>query len=254
VVEQVSQWTVRRGGLHFAVAAGSQIGRRYTENYDVVRVDPARPAVAVADGMGDGPGSKGAGGTTVETLFAALGTGTTEPARLREVVAAAQQRVRAIGRQLGMLAGCTLTALIVRLREPAEGWILHIGDSRAYRLRSGMLELLTSDHTAAWLGAVNGWYPADSPAAATDRYRLHRYVGHPADPEPDLLAVTLRPGDLYLLCTDGIAEQVPYHRMAEVLGGGQPPAEMVAALLDDAAAAGGRDNATATVIRVSTVE
>src|SRR5215470_8061770 len=161
--------------------------------------------------MGDGPGSAAAGSTTVEMLFACVASGTTDPDRLRRLVAEAQQRVRATGARLGTLAGCTLTALIVRLRDASEGWILHIGDSRAYRLRSGMLELLTSDHTAAWLGAVNGWYPADSPAAATDRYRLHRYVGHQGEPEPDLLAVALRPGDTYLLCTDGIAEQVPYH-------------------------------------------
>ena len=61
-----------------------------------------------------------------------------------------------------MLTGCTLTALVP---DGAEAWIVQIGDSRAYRLRGDLLELLTVDHTAAWLGAVNGWYPFDSAEA-----------------------------------------------------------------------------------------
>ncbi|GAB3974926.1 protein phosphatase 2C domain-containing protein [Plantactinospora veratri] len=130
------------------------------------------------------------------------------------------------------------------------GWLVQIGDSRAYRLRDGLLELLTVDHTAAWLGAVYGWYPADSPAAAAARYQLTRYVGHPAMPEPDLLNVTLRPGDVYCLCTDGVAEQLDYQRLASRLGATGSLAETVRGILADTLVAGGRDNATAAVLRV----
>ncbi|MBE1488575.1 PP2C family protein-serine/threonine phosphatase [Plantactinospora soyae] len=129
-------------------------------------------------------------------------------------------------------------------------WIVQIGDSRAYRLRDGLLELLTVDHTAAWLGAVYGWYPADSPAAAAARYQLTRYVGHPGDPEPDLLSVALRPGDVYCLCTDGVAEQLDYQRLANRLGATTSPAEVSRAVLADTLVAGGRDNATIAVLRV----
>ncbi|MEN3613713.1 serine/threonine-protein phosphatase [Plantactinospora sp. ZYX-F-223] len=130
------------------------------------------------------------------------------------------------------------------------GWIVQIGDSRAYRLRAGLLELLTVDHTAAWLGAVYGWYPADSPAAAAARYQLTRYVGHPAMPEPDLLNVALRPGDVYCLCTDGVAEQLDYQRLASRLGATGSPADTVRGVLADTLVAGGRDNATIAVLRV----
>jgi serine/threonine protein phosphatase PrpC len=97
---------------------------------------------------------------------------------------------------------------------------------------------------------VYGWYPPGSAAAAAARYRLHRYVGHPADPEPDLLAVALRPGDVYCVCSDGLAEQVPYPRLAELLAGPGHPATAVAALLADTLAAGGRDNATVALVQV----
>jgi len=136
---------------------------------------------------------------------------------------------------------------------PAEAyaWIVQIGDSRAYRLRDGLLELLTVDHTAAWLGAVYGWYPAGSPEAAAARYRLTRYVGHPGAPEPDLLHVSLRPGDVYCVCTDGVADQLDYQQLASRLGGTGRPAELVRGILADTLAAGGRDNATVAVLRVA---
>jgi PPM family protein phosphatase len=242
---------VRHGELTLTVAGGTDIGLRYSANFDVLRVEP--PLLAVADGMGDGEGSAAAGRTTVDVVAAEVRAGAEAigPARLRAAVSKAQRKVRAIGDQLGQLAGCTLTAMVTGAgSDPHSAWIVHIGDSRAYRWRAGLLELLTVDHTVAWLGAVYGWYPADSPAAARARYQLTRYVGHPGLPEPDVLNVSLRPGDVYLLCTDGLAEQVSYQRLAEVLGGSADPSAMVTALLADAMAAGGRDNATALVARV----
>ena len=78
-----------------------------------------------------------------------------------------------------------------------------------------------------------------------------RYIGHPDEPEPDLSNIALRPGDVLCLCTDGIAEQVPYQRLAERLGAGEPPDAAVAGLLADALPAGGRDNATVVALRVT---
>ena len=233
-------------GAGLAIAAGTQVGRRYPANYDVLHAD-AR-LVVVADGMGDGEGSATAGRTAVDTMAAALAGVPATPARLRAAVAEAQSRVRAAGRRLGVLTGCTLTAFVPGA--DGDAWLVQVGDSRAYRLRDGLLELLTTDHTAAWLGAVNGWWPADSPAAARARYQLHRYVGHPGDPEPDILNVSLRPGDVYCLCTDGVTDQVPYHRLAERLAAADPR-DAVAGVLADTLAAGGHDNATLAVVGVS---
>ena len=66
-----------------------------------------------------------------------------------------------------------------------------------------------------------------------------------------MLNVSLRPGDVYLLCTDGLAEQVAYERLAAVLGGPSDAATKAAMLLADSLAAGGDDNATAAVIEVA---
>ena len=231
------------------IAADSVVGNRYAANFDVVHADAARALAVVADGMGDGAGSAAAGRTAVGTFVAGV-PARPDPASLRELVAQVQRRVRAAGAALPGLTGCTLTAFV---GAGDQAWLVQLGDSRAYRLRDGVLELLTVDHTVAWLGAVHGWYPADAPEARAARYRLLRYAGHPDAPEPDLLNVSLRPGDVLLLCTDGLAEQVPYDRLRQVLARAGGPAGKVALLLADSLHAGGDDNATAAVIEVRRV-
>jgi serine/threonine protein phosphatase PrpC len=225
------------------IAAGTQLGNRYTENYDVLLAEES--LLVVVDGMGSGEGSHFAGRTTMEVVTG-LRTGQPDAARMRAAVAEAQRAVSRWGRP--GLAGCTMAALRV---DGEQAWCASIGDSRIYRWRNGLLEQLTIDHTEAWLGAVNGWWPADSRQAKDARYHLLRYVGHPDAPEPDVFNVTLRPGDVYLLCTDGIADDVSYHQIADVLGSRTTSQEMVSSLLAAAMDAGGNDNATVAVLQIS---
>jgi serine/threonine protein phosphatase PrpC len=234
------------------MTAGSVTGNRYAANFDKVLADPGRRLAVVADGMGDGPGSDQAGSIAVEVFATAVAEGAETPpgpAALRAVVARLQERVIGAGRTRPDLTGCTLTGFVAGA---GDAWIVQLGDSRAYRLRGGLLELLTTDHTIAWLGIVHGWFEYDSAEARAARYRLTRYAGHPEAPEPDLLNVSLRAGDRFLLCTDGLTDQVPYERIRSVLASGAAgPAGAVDALLADSLAAGGRDNATAVVIDVA---
>ncbi|WP_432824399.1 PP2C family protein-serine/threonine phosphatase [Dactylosporangium sp. CA-092794] len=245
---------VSGAGRQLSVGTATEVGRRYPANFDVVRAAELarRPGLCavVADGMGAGEGSRTAGRLAVEVFTAAVQQhrGPLEPTPLFAAIAEAQRQVRAAGQELRELTGCTLTALVA---DATGAWVTQIGDSRVYRLRGGLLELLTVDHTAAWLGAVHGWYPADSPQAAAARYQLHRFIGHPSLPEPDVLSVTMFPGDVYCLCTDGIAEQVPYQRMERTLASGGPAATIAAALTAASLEAGGRDNATTVIVKVA---
>jgi serine/threonine protein phosphatase PrpC len=231
-------------------AAGSDIGSRYQANFDVMHLRTNPLLAVVADGMGAGAGSARAGKTAVGTFVEQIDTAGEQlgPAALRDAIALAQRQVGNIGRELGELAGCTLTALVA---SGGDHWIVQIGDSRIYRLRDELLELLTVDHTMAWLGAVHGWYPFHSAQAAAARYQLTRYIGHFGEPEPDVMSVSVRPGDVFLLCSDGVAEQVSYEDMRILLGQQTDPHAVVANLLAAAAAAGGNDNATAVVISFS---
>lgn len=247
----MTELAARLGARTLTFAGGTEIGRRYRANFDVLHLGDDPPLAVVADGMGDSEGSAVASRTAVD-VFAGAMRADGRPlgaATIRAGVSAAQQAVLAAGARLDSLTGCTLTALVPGT--DGDAWIAQIGDSRAYRLRDGLLELLTTDHTAAWLGAVYGWYSADSPQAAAARYRLHRFLGHPGAPEADVLNVSLRPGDVLCVCTDGVAEQVSYERLGQVLGSGGRPGEMVAALLADTLAAGGRDNATLAITTIT---
>jgi serine/threonine protein phosphatase PrpC len=223
-------------------------GKRYDDNYDALLLDPATPIAAVADGMGDGPGSALASHRTAQ-VFGREAAGADSPAALRAVVSQIQVSVRRDGRDLHELTGCTLTAFTT---DDDAAWIVQLGDSRAYRLRDGLLELLTVDHTVAWLGILHGWFPVDSDEANAARHRLTRYIGHPDAPEPDVMSVTLRPGDVYLLCTDGVSDQLSYERLTQILSSttADDPAAAAHILLDETIEAGGEDNATAVVIRV----
>ncbi|MEV0564358.1 protein phosphatase 2C domain-containing protein [Dactylosporangium sp. NPDC050588] len=244
---------VQGAGRLLQVGTATEIGRRYPANFDVLHTAELqrRPGLCavVADGMGAGEGSRTAGRTAVDIFTTAVQEhrGPFAPPPLFAAVADAQRQVRAAGKSLRELTGCTLTALVA---DATGAWVTQIGDSRVYRLRGGLLELLTIDHTEAWLGAVHGWFPADSPQAEAARYQLHRFIGHPGLPEPDVLSVTMFPGDVYCLCTDGIAEQVPYQRMEATLSSGAPPDMMASALVAASLEAGGRDNATAVVVKV----
>lgn len=230
-------------------AVGSEVGRRYRANFDVAHLDLDPLLAVVADGMGDSEGSALAGQTTVDTFVAGIGAarGKIGPESVRAAVSAAQDQVVELGRHDVGLAGCTLTAML----EGEDGalWIVQLGDSRVYRFRDDLLELLTVDHTMAWLGVAHGLYALDSPQARAARYNLTRYVGHAARPEPDVLSIVAAPGDVYMLCSDGIAEQVPYPRIREILRLHIDPDAMVERMLGAADVAGGQDNATAIVLR-----
>lgn len=231
-------------------AAASVVGRRYSDNFDVVHLAKEPLLAVVADGMGDGEGSRAAGRTAVDVFIEQIRTAgdALDAATLRAAVAEVQVQVGAAGRRIGQLTGCTLTALTA---SSAGLWLAQIGDSRGYRLRDGLLEQLTVDHTMAWLGAVNGWYAFDSPEAHSARYQLTRYIGHNAHPEPDVLNVAPRPGDVLLLCSDGVTDQVPCSRIREVLQWAATPDRQVRQLLADTEKAGGDDNATAVIVHVT---
>ncbi|TDP94925.1 serine/threonine protein phosphatase PrpC [Labedaea rhizosphaerae] len=227
---------------------GSDVGVKYAANFDVAHLAEQPLLAVVADGMGDSEGSALAGRTAVDTFVEEV-HGSVGPGQLRAAVALAQDRVIDIGRTRDVgLAGCTLTAL-------ADGgdkgwWITHIGDSRAYRLRGDLLELLTNDHTNAWTAITHGIYAFDSPHAERGRYQLTRYVGHQKRPEPDVLNVNPAPGDVFLLCSDGISDQIPFLTLREILSLEADAETKVRRLLEAADDAGGGDNATAAVVAV----
>jgi serine/threonine protein phosphatase PrpC len=143
--------------------------------------------------------------------------------------------------------GTTTTALLLR---PEGAWVGHVGDSRAYRIRDGKIEQLTYDHSLVWEYArrqrIDPNEVKDIPSNV-----IIRCLG----PEP-LVQVDvegphpLRPGDIFLLCSDGLSGQVNDSEIGAVASA-LPPAEACRFLVDLANLRGGPDNTTVLIVRVN---
>jgi protein phosphatase len=117
-------------------------------------------------------------------------------------------------------------------------YVAHVGDSRIYRLRRGVLRQMTADHTMRDLGVAG--------EAGT---HLSRAVGVWPQVQIDLLLGKPLPDDVYCLCSDGLSKMVSDDDLASVLGS-QPPQIAVERLIDAANANGGKDNVTVIIVRV----
>jgi protein phosphatase len=136
----------------------------------------------------------------------------------------------------------TLTALCVRGTEAA---LVHVGDSRAYRLRDGTLSPLTEDHSVTAELVRAHAIGLSEAARHAHRNVLTQTLG--AGPvQPQVEAIGLRPGDVVLLCTDGVYKAVPDDRLAQLLASSSAAQRIV----EEALAREGEDNATAVTVAV----
>lgn len=223
-------------------------GRQRSENEDSLFV--RAPIFVVADGMGGAQAGEVASKTAADAFDRDLPEGP-PGSFLRETIEEANRRINELARadpsKAGM--GTTITAAIVDARAEEVG-IGHVGDSRAYRLRQGKLERLTRDHSLVEemrrKGQITDAQAEDHP----QRSIITRALGPEPDVEVDLQTVPAAPGDLFLLCSDGLTTMVSEDRIAAVLSAAASMREAVRTLVDEANGAGGRDNITALAFRL----
>ena len=149
--------------------------------------------------------------------------------------------------------GTTLTALILK---QDEGILAHVGDSRCYRLREGVFEQLSRDHTLVARLVEQGVIPPEQARYHPQRNVIRQAVGvaDPSEPlEPDIETFPLQAGDLYLLCSDGLTDMVDDAEIEAILRD-EPPTRAAWRLVDRALANGGRDNITVVLVRVLALE
>jgi serine/threonine protein phosphatase PrpC len=129
--------------------------------------------------------------------------------------------------------------------------IAHVGDSRAYLYRLGVLEQLTTDHSLVGELVRSGRLTEDEAAVHPHRSVITRALGTDADVEVDTLTHEAVPGDVVLLCSDGLSAMVRDEEIARVLeASGGAPGEAAAALVAAANAAGGEDNVTVVLFEL----
>lgn len=174
-----------------------------------------------------------------------------EGARLQAAIEEANRRVfeegrtRAQGRQIAM--GTTVVALRCALVQRRAYWA-YVGDSRLYRARNGHLTLLTADHT---LYGEPYREEAEIPSDLPHTNRLVRAVGIQPDVEVSTGSDALVAGDLFLLCSDGVSGMIGAQEIEAEMTSGRSLHEIGSALIERALRAGGKDNASALLVKVS---
>ena len=242
--------------MHFAVAAGTDVGRVRKGNEDSFFADANeyRGLFIVADGMGGHAAGEVASRMTVDLVSRDLAElNDLESAQAFETVSqalrhanrAVYERTMAEREKFGM--GTTASLLVLA----DERFIIgHVGDSRIYLLRDGELRQLTHDHSVVQEQLDAGLITAHEAKNHKQSNVITRCIGLGFDVEPDIIDGDVRLGDVFLLASDGLTGMVEDWRLLQLLSSRTTPARMVDALIAEANARGGIDNITAVVIRI----
>ena len=211
-------------------------------------MDEERGVFAVADGMGGHLAGEVASSMAVDAVRRmAKANRAPSIAVLRDTVQDAHRAIyrRACARPECSGMGTTLSLL---WHGGKYVYIAHVGDSRIYRQRDGRLEQITQDHSLVAEMVRGGLITAEQARTHPRRNIITRALGTPGDNTPDLLAAETKPGDVWLLCSDGLTGMVEDADIERVIA--ENPLEQAAdTLLRLALEAGGRDNITLILYR-----
>ena len=203
--------------------------------------------LVVADGMGGHRGGATASRVAIETIGEIFQNSKSDPeAMLVEALHTANERVHRMAVETPELRGMGTTAVTLLLGPDGTGWVAHVGDSRAYRMRGGLMQPLTADHSVVAEMQRRGLITAEEAAVHPRRNEILRSVGVQPNVEPDVTRLTLESGDRFLLCSDGLSGMMDDPEIGEVLDS-QPPELAARSLVDTANMRGGPDNITVQI-------
>ncbi len=225
--------------LTLRYAARCDIGAARRSNEDTAYA--SERLLAVADG-GQGPGGAEASAAAIDALRQlelSIGSATDLLTKLAQAVTEADRTVRKLADDDHQ----PITTLTAMLWSGSQAALVHIGDSRAYLLRSGELTQLTQDHTYVQSLVDQGKLTSNEAASHPDRALLVRALGAGAGQvEADLALRTSLVGDRYLLCSDGLSAVVDRDALHAALNVAAEPEQVAGQLVELAYAHGAPDN------------
>lgn len=204
----------------------------------------------VCDGMGGAEAGQIAAELATKTfLDVYYNHRSADPAEAAMAAAKAANRFvsdvsRSIPGRQGM--GCTLTALSFVQGEVV---LAHVGDSRAYRIRDGEIEQISEEHTYVEEQVRLGAMTASEAEHSQYKHILSRAVGAEPDVEPQVSRWPVEQLDTYVLCSDGVSNELPNISLLDLALDGSP-SSAAWRIVNDALLNGGRDNATVIVVRI----
>jgi len=146
------------------------------------------------------------------------------------------------------------TTLVVCALRYDQAVVSHVGDSRCYLVRNGRARQITQDHTLVNEQRKMGLISAGEIASSDSRHVLVRSLGPEMFVSPDTTALTVQPGDVLVLCTDGLHDEMGEAEIASIASQKKDAAQIAQELVARAVEIDGGDNTTAQVIRVRSVE
>lgn len=246
---------------------GTDAGKKRKNNEDAYLNDDKIGLYVVADGIGGSEGGEVASRIAVDALAETIPNLLQEKGRprsssvvcevdsdnslLRQAFTIANNEIRRAGEQTPDLSSMGTTLVMVFLKDEL-ACIAHVGDSRAYLLRSGEFKQLTADHSFVAEQISAGVMTPEQARLSPYRHVITRALGANGEVLPDISQLRVQKDDRFLLCTDGLTEMVDDENIGRILGRAAPR-EAVEQLVAAANSAGGVDNITAVVAWVAEI-
>jgi protein phosphatase len=245
---QADDAVMSANSLHWASAARTHVGRVRELNEDACLELGERGLWAVADGMGGHAAGEVASRMVVDALRRV-----TQPESLGGLLEQVRRSMQEVNRALGeeasrtgqKIIGSTVAALLAYESHCVSVWA---GDSRIYLLRNGQLRQLTRDHSQVEELVASGLVSREDARKLAGSNAITRAVGVTATVELDSEIHDVREGDTYLLCTDGLYNEVGARDMERILAAGSCR-EATDRLIQSALDHGARDNVSVVVVR-----
>lgn len=225
-------------------------GLRRESNQDSCLVDKESGFYVVADGMGGHSGGEVASSLAVATVQETLSDPEVKQISPREALLKtyenASHRIFDRAAEDSALSGMGTTMVLAYVRGNSI-YVANVGDSRAYLFRKPHLWQITEDHSLINEQIRAGLLTDDQARAMIGRNVITRSVGYEREVHPDVIERQLQPGEIYLLCSDGLTSMVPDNKISEIFNH-HPPEQAARLCVEAALANGGDDNVTVLVL------
>lgn len=228
------------------VVTRTHIGKVRRTNQDALIESPENRLWGVADGMGGHNGGETASSGARDGVIELLNGKEPEQGSLRTAIGAVNRRLFLQQKEDESLSGMGTTLTALWLSDTCV-YIGHVGDSRAYRIREGVMEQITDDHSVVAELMRSGMLTREQAATHPMRNVITRAVGTEDGIEIDLLCEERRAGDVWLVCSDGLYGMVDDGKIADILKANKPE-KAADKLIDAALEGGGRDNISLVIL------
>jgi protein phosphatase len=237
--------------VHYTASALTDRGRKRASNEDAFGLSVEHGVYIVCDGMGGAAAGEVASTLAVGEMMQWLTQRprtSPPPIEAAEAVTAANEAIYSRSQRNQSLngMGTTLVALLV---EDRRAWMVNVGDSRGYRLRNSNLEQITLDHSLVEEQIRLGQMSQEEALRSPLKNVITRALGTQSVVTPDIFELETEPGDLFLLCSDGLVRELSDSVVESLLRLDLTLEEMCSRLVEAANEAGGHDNITCLLVR-----